>query len=168
MRKNVGHREIRPPLGLIKIEPVLFESGQINNAKIRTARRIEWGGFAQIIPTGPNKLSANKRVAFLGKKFFVRRGGPFREIEIVGTHMMSHRILPGICRRNRPKSRCDGEEVFAATANRGSGFAAVNKSGREVCVENRVHRWPAAAARSPIIQTHRINGGWEGALCGGV
>src|SRR5262249_41065052 len=98
MRQEMGHRQLRSPARLIQVEPVLFESSQIENAKVGTAGRefdfaefivlglhlglfrrvlelrqtgrvvIVGSWFAQVIEAGPDKLTGDKTILVLPRE----------------------------------------------------------------------------------------------------
>ena len=63
MRKQVQNIDIRPPHRLVHIIYILRKSRQIDYSEIGTAGRpTVWDGFANVVETRPNELSADKAV----------------------------------------------------------------------------------------------------------
>ena len=138
MRQDVRHAQVRPPVRLIKVKPVLLEPRQINDAKIGAARRIKRGRLAQVIPARPNELAANKRIPVLRGELLVRRLSPAREIEIVGTHLPIRRVFPSARAGDGANAGGHREGIDPPAADGGFGLAAIDKIGREVLMKSRI------------------------------
>ena len=146
MRKNVCHWKVRTPAGLVKVETIFFESGEVYDAKIRAARwdvnltdffelfchasffvgiseieqvtgvRVVGSRFAKIIEAGPDEFTGDIGKLVLAVEFPIGRCGPRRGIKIVGAHLEVGFAAVFV--------GADGKEIFAARSDARSGFAA--------------------------------------------
>src|SRR5262249_13029278 len=95
VRKDMRHRMVRPPVGLVEIEPIFLETGKIDNPVVGTSRSFEWRGLSEVVPARPDEFSADKRIAVLGSEFLFGGISPRREIQIVRTDLPVGGLLAG-------------------------------------------------------------------------
>ena len=76
LRHEMRHGEVRAPARLVEIEAVFLETGEVDDAEIRTAGRVigaaRGGGLAKVIPAGPDEFTGDVRILILAQKFAVR------------------------------------------------------------------------------------------------
>ena len=120
VRKDMDHGKVRAPAGLVDIEAVLLEAGQINNAKVGAAGAIIASvrrRLANIVKAGPDKLAGHVGEVVLAAKDRIRAAAPAGVLELVGgdIHVRAVRAaagaVPGIVAAR------DGEQVRATAAN---------------------------------------------------
>src|SRR5512140_1765919 len=82
--ENVSHRVIGPPTGLVKVESIFREAAEVEDPKIRAARRRTGPsvsrGLAEEAETCPAELPGNKRIPVLCFELHVTHHGPGRSI----------------------------------------------------------------------------------------
>ncbi len=139
VRKEVGHGKVGPPTRLINKKPVLFETGEVYDAEIGTARRhvnlaqllqflfhsrllvgigeiqkiahvaVVRRRLAEIIEASPHELAGDVRKFILPPELGIRYGRPARRIKVVRTHLEIGLAVVLVV--------ADGEEILAARAD---------------------------------------------------
>ena len=141
----MGHREIGPPFGVIYVEAIFFEAGEVDDSEVAGAGLVEGRGLADVIKSGPDELAADVGEAVLGGEFGVGGGGPAWVVEVIGAHLAIGDVLAW--RRalgaaaggsDGAGERGDGEGVFAAGGDCGGGFGAVDEFVGEGLMEGGV------------------------------
>jgi len=68
----VRHGQFRTPVGLVQIKPVFPETRQVDDAGIRAPAFVVRGWLTKVVPSGPDKLTGDKRVSCDGTEHLVR------------------------------------------------------------------------------------------------
>jgi hypothetical protein len=148
MGQDVGHGQVRPPAGLVNVEAVFLETGEIDDAEVGTAggdpdfaqlfkldrQPLLFGGvgeveqvagvaivrgwLAEVVEAGPDELAGYEGELVLAMEFGVGSGGPRRGVEIVRAHLKIRFAVVLVV--------AHWEKIFAARTDAGSGFAAVD------------------------------------------
>src|SRR5690242_9721158 len=128
-----------------------------------TARVIVGRRFANVIPSGPDKLASHVRVAVLLLENLVRRSSPTRSVQLIRTHVVVDGVstLTGTSTDNRALAWCHREKVHATGADCRCGFRAPDHLVRELAVEGSEGTGVCVAlALALVIEANDVN------LCG--
>src|SRR6185295_8983826 len=84
--EDVCHRQFGSPVGLVEVVAVFGEAGEVDDAKVAGAG-VEGGGFADVVPTGPDEFAGTGGTVVLAEELMVGGTGPGGIVQVIGTHL---------------------------------------------------------------------------------